>query len=146
MSDRDDAIKRAWAITLCGASNMKLDVAENLVASVWPTIAAPTQGADARPVAIKRVRFPDLSEELYEHYVQMSAQTHAAEVKKYAKSVLATRDAAPSDAQDLMRALNAAAQIQAKHYGDGMRTHLALADWSIQFAEAIAASAPREET
>ncbi len=65
-------------------------------------LAATTQGADdARPVAIKRVRFPDLSEELYEHYVQMSAQTHAAEVKAYAKSVLATRDAAPSDAKRL---------------------------------------------
>lgn len=42
----------------------------------------------APSVPNKRVRLPDLSEELYEHYPAMSAQAHEAAVKEYARALL----------------------------------------------------------
>lgn len=38
--------------------------------------------------APKRVRLPDLSEELYEFYPAMSAQSHKQEVKNYARAAI----------------------------------------------------------
>ena len=36
----------------------------------------------------ERMKLPKIGDELYEHYPSMSAQTHEAEVKRYAKSCL----------------------------------------------------------
>jgi len=36
----------------------------------------------------ERMKLPKIGDELYEHYPSMSAQTHGAEVKRYAKSCL----------------------------------------------------------
>lgn len=44
-------------------------------------------------VAKKRVRLPDIGEELFEHYPSMSAQTHEAAVKGYARKALSDAEA-----------------------------------------------------
>ncbi len=50
------------------------------------------------PVAKKRVRLPTIGDELFEHYPSMSAQTHEAAVKDYARKAL-------SDAEERIREL-----------------------------------------
>lgn len=55
--------------------------------------AAPTPSMPAAamaPVATKRTKLQPIGNELYEHYVSMSAQTHEALIKEYARACIAT--------------------------------------------------------
>lgn len=66
-------------------------LAEKLQAGVRPLYAAPAP----LPVAVKAKKLPAIGEELYEHYSVMSAQTHEALVKEYARKAIRSALSSP---------------------------------------------------
>jgi hypothetical protein len=56
-------------------------------------------------------RMPPLGEELYEHYPAMSAQTHEAHVKEYAKSVVSALQAELAKAREALKPFSTDADI-----------------------------------
>lgn len=47
MADRDNTIKRAWALTLCSTSNKSMEACECIVEQIWESIPATSPAAPA---------------------------------------------------------------------------------------------------
>lgn len=78
-------------LTYKGCSVIEAEDAEFVLSTLEAALsAAEPQTAPSVAVKAKKPKLPPISSELYEHYPSMSAQTHAAAVKDYARVAVAS--------------------------------------------------------